>query len=229
MAGGITAAVMVLAHPYDSPKRTVASTRTATQGASTAGSLTSPPDASSSAPEPSPSAASSSPTPAPTGSSSPAGTPTQAPAPSRRQAAVALAGLLARSVSDRQAVIAAYNDASQCGTSLPQDAQTFLAAAASHRRLLDELTGMPGTPVLPQPMTRALSSAWQASANADDDFARWARDQAANGCSTVNSDPNLTAAGGPNRQATTSKTAFAQLWNPLAQAYGLTTYSQSDL
>jgi hypothetical protein len=146
-----------------------------------------------------------------------------------QQAAAALATLLAKSVTDRSAVNAAYNDVSACGASLSQDAQTFTAAAASHRRLLAELAAMPGTPVLAQPMMQALTSAWQASASADDDLAKWAQDQATNGCSTVNSDPNFMAASAPNRQATASKTTFAQLWDPLAQSYGLATYSQGEL
>jgi hypothetical protein len=143
---------------------------------------------------------------------------------------VNLAALLTQSVSNRQAVNAAYNDVSQCGPSLAQDVQTFQAAAASHRRLLSELAKMPGMVALPQAMVRDLSSAWQASASADDDFAKWAQDQVANGCSSASqSDPNYVAADGPDVQATTSKAAFVQLWNPLAQAYGLKTYSQSDL
>jgi hypothetical protein len=65
---------------------------------------------------------------------------------------------------------------------------------------------------------------------ADDDFARWAQDQVTSGCSAAStSDPNYAAADEPDLQATSSKTAFVQLWNPLAQAYGLATYAQSDL
>jgi hypothetical protein len=126
-------------------------------------------------------------------------------------------------------VSAAYNDVLACGGNLSQDAQAFEAAAASHRQLLVELAGMPGTPLLAQPMIQALTSAWQASASADDDYATWARDQAANACSTVESDPNLTAARTPNLRATASKKAFARLWDPLARSYGLAAYSQGDL
>ena len=41
--------------------------------------------------------------------------------------------------------------------------------------------------------------------------------------------PDLVAAAGPDAQATTRKAAFVQVRNPLAQAYGLYTYSQGDL
>jgi hypothetical protein len=138
--------------------------------------------------------------------------------------------MLAQSEIDRQAVNAAYNDVGQCGPDLTQDIQTFRTAAASHDQLLNRLAGMPGLSALPQTMVQDLSSAWQASATADGDFARWAQDQVANGCSPDNqSDPNYAAANGPDLQATRSKTAFVQLWNPLAQSYGLQTYRQSNL
>jgi hypothetical protein len=160
----------------------------------------------------------------------PAATAPVTPAISTQDAAMHLAALLAQSMSDRQLVSTAYNDVSQCGPSLPQDARTFRAAAASHHRLLSGLATMPGVSALPQAMVRDLSAAWQASATADEDLARWAQDQVANGCSPANqSDPNYLAAGVPNRQATMSKRAFVRLWNPLARTYGLKTYSQRDL
>ena len=133
-------------------------------------------------------------------------------------------------MSDRQAVNAAYNDVLQCGSSLAQDVTAFQNAATSHRQLLAQLAQMPGQSALSQPMLSDLSSAWQASASADDDFARWAQDQVTSGCSANNqSDPNFQAANGPDEQATVSKQAFLRLWNPLAQAYGLPTYQQNEL
>ena len=59
-------------------------------------------------------------------------------------------------------------------------------------------------------------------ASADSDYARWAQDQLADGCTSGGqSDPGYTAASAPNQQATASKTAFVRLWNPLAKTYGL--------
>ena len=71
-----------------------------------------------------------------------------------------------------------------------------------------------------------LESAWQASASADDDYAKWAQGEVG-GCSAGNeSDPNYMAATVPNLQATASKKDFVRLWNPLARNYGLATYQQ---
>jgi hypothetical protein len=162
---------------------------------------------------------------------------TAAPSPSpsassiaERQAVTNLAALLGQSGNERQAVSAAFNDAHQCGSALGQDAQTFQAAAAAHHRLLSELAQLPGLSVLPATMRQDLSAAWQASANADSDYARWAQDQLADGCTASSqSDPGYLAADAPNQRATASKTAFVRQWNPLAQAYGLPTYTQGDL
>ena len=169
---------------------------------------------------------------APSGSPSPTPSPTPSPSPtpvSAQQAATRLAALLAQSVTDRNAVNAAYNDVSTCGPNLAQDVQTFQRAAASRRQLLGELTTMPGRAALSQPMMADLTSAWQASVRADDDFANWAQDQSA-GCSTGNhSDPHYAAAYEPDLQATASKRAFIRLWNPVAQTYSLTVYKQGQL
>jgi eukaryotic-like serine/threonine-protein kinase len=204
---------MVMTHPFGRQKLTAASSVSTPRHTTAPRSPASPSAGPSVTPSADPSA-------------SPA---TQSPA-TQQQAAVNLAALLAQSVSDRAAVNAAYNDVNQCGPSLTQDVQTFQTAAASHRQLLRELATMPGRSALPQAMVQDLRTAWQASTSADDDFAKWAQDQVTNECSPADqSDPNYMAADGPDVQATQSKTAFAQLWNPLAQAYGLKTYSQGDL
>lgn len=158
-----------------------------------------------------------------------ASTPPASPV-TQRQAAANLAVLLGQSGRERRAVSAAFSDAAQCGPALSQDAETFQAAAASHRQFLTELAQLPGLTVLPSALRQDLSTAWQASASADSDYARWAQDQLADGCTSGGqSDPGYTAASAPNQQATASKTAFVRLWNPLAKAYGLPAYWQSDL
>lgn len=146
-----------------------------------------------------------------------------------QQAAESLSSLLSQSVSDRQQVNAAFSDAGQCGPDLQQDIQTFQNAEASRQQLLGQLSSLPGLGSLPQRMIADLQSSWQASATVDSDYAMWAQDQMDNGCSTDNeADPNYAAADAPNSQATSSKTAFIQQWNSLAQSYGLATYSQGD-
>jgi hypothetical protein len=149
---------------------------------------------------------------------------------SAQQAASSLAALLTQSVTDRNGVNAAYNGVQNCGSNLAQDVQTFQSAAAARRRLLGELNSMPGRATLSQPMLADLTSAWQASITADDDFAKWAQDQVSAGCSPNNKfDPHYEAANGPDLQATASKRAFVRLWNPVARMYGLTIYKQGQL
>jgi eukaryotic-like serine/threonine-protein kinase len=77
-------------------------------------------------------------------------------------------------------------------------------------------------------MLQDLTSAWQASVAADQDFVAWAQDES-RGCVPDQSDPNLQAATNPDLQATSYKTAFLRRWNPLATEYGLTTYQQNEL
>ena len=206
------AAVIFVAHPFghraraaSGPPSRPAATRTATGN---------------SAPAPS----------APAGSGSPlapvstAGSSSASPTP--EQAATSLAALLAQSAQDRQAIDDAYKDAIACGPGIAQDAQSFASAASSHRQLLSDLAQLPGRSALSQPMLADLRNAWQDSASADEDYASWAQDEES-GCSGGNqSDAGYLAATTPNLRATASKKAFAAQWNPLAQAYGLTTYQQ---
>jgi hypothetical protein len=162
-----------------------------------------------------------SPTPTPTFSSS---------SPSAAQAAQNLAALLAQSVSDRRSIDHAYNDATKCGPGLDQDSRTFRNAASSRQQLLGRLAGMPGRSALSGQMLGDLTSAWRASVEADQDYAKWARDLVSAGCVGGNpTDPHFVAAKTPNLHATADKRAFVRQWNPLAAQYGLTGYWQSNL
>jgi hypothetical protein len=210
VVAGLAVLVVVVAHPFGHPARAAAG-RPSSSAASTAAGA---------------GAVTSAPAPAPSSSSLASPSPSESSAPSQEQAADSLAALLAQSADDRQAIDNAYNDATMCGPDLSQDAQAFENAANSHRQLLAELAQLPGQSALSQPMLGDLQSAWQASASADDHYATWAQGEEG-GCSAGNqSDPDFQAARAPNLRATASKTAFVQLWNPLAQNYGLTTYRQ---
>jgi hypothetical protein len=159
------------------------------------------------------------------------GSDTQSPAvPPEQQAATALAGLLAQSAADRDAVVNAVSDVGSCGPDLSQDAQTFQNAAVSRQTLLSRLAALPDRSALPAPMLQALTGAWQASVSADQDFEQWAQDEVSQGCTQQDqSDPGLQAATGPDDQATIDKKAFAGWWNPIASQYGLSTYQWSQL
>jgi hypothetical protein len=156
-------------------------------------------------------------------------TPSTSSQDARRQAAVRLSGLLAQSVTDRAAVIAAVAHVRGCGPSLRRDARTLARAASSRQRLLSQLGSMPGRSLLPAAMLHDLTGAWQASAQVDSDLARWADDNIARGCHHGSrTDAGLRASYAPERQATAGKLAFARLWNPVARQYGLTTYQRNQ-
>jgi hypothetical protein len=170
-----------------------------------------------------------------TGTAAMANTPSASPAASspgaQRQAAVALSGLLARSVADRASVIQAVTNVRGCVASLPQDARTFTGDADSRDTLLSQLGSMPGRSLLSAAMVQDLTDAWQASAQADRDLASWARDEASRHCTPrmSGSDANLQASYTPDAEATADKKAFTSLWDPLASRYGLTTYQWDQL
>ena len=201
-AGGITAAVMLIAHPFQhGPAPAPAGS------SSSGGAAASPASASASA------SASSS-----------------AAQPAEAQAAQGLAGLLAQSVTDRSSIVAAVNDVSQCGPNLHQDPQIFQAAVASRQNLLSRLASLPDRSALPATMLAALTSAWQNSIKADQYYAQWAQDEMSNGCTSNNaSDPNAQAAAGPDAEATAGKQTFVSLWNPIAAHYRLPTYQWNQL
>jgi len=164
---------------------------------------------------------------------SPSSTPTSATAVStqaQQQAATQLAGLLSQSGNDRGAVIDAVVNVENCGKALARDERTFNRAAANRDSLLTRLSNLPGRSTLPAPMISALTTGWQASAQADSDLAKWAGDEMS-GCdkSKVQNDPSYQASLGPDNQATTGKQAFTRMWNPLARRYGLPTYQLEQI
>jgi hypothetical protein len=159
----------------------------------------------------------------------PSQSPTSGPPP-EQTAAQALSQLLTQSTSDRSSIVAAYNDVLACGSSLAGDAQAFQQAAASRKSLLSQFGTLTDENALPAPLLQALSGAWQASYQADQDYAAWAADENSRGCTANDtSDPNYQAAETPNLQATAHKTAFINQWNPIAAQYDLPTYQQDQL
>ncbi|HME63742.1 MAG TPA: hypothetical protein VKG61_02465, partial [Streptosporangiaceae bacterium] len=177
-----------------------------------------------------PTAASASPT-APSDVSSPAPSAVSSPAPpSRRQAAQDLAVLLAQSGSDRAAVTQAVGAVADCSPGLSQDEAIFSNAASSRQALLGKLAALPDRSALPASMLQDLTTAWQASGQADQDFANWTQDEISHGCSTnYRSDASYRAAKGPDDQATQDKKAFAALWTAIANEYGLPSYQYNQI
>jgi hypothetical protein len=140
--------------------------------------------------------------------------------------------LLAQSSNDRDAIVTATNDISNCGN-LSQDESALDSAAQSRQLLLNELPKLQISQVQgTAPLIAALTSAWQASKASDSSYAAWAGDLLQNGCSpgqSGQSDSNWQAAQTSDAQATSAKTQSAALWAPIAAAYGLPQYTYSQL
>ena len=169
--------------------------------------------------------------PAPSAVSSPASAAVSSPAvPSRRQAAQALAALLAQSGTDRTAVTQAVSAVADCSPGLSQDETIFSSAASSHQALLGKLAALPDRSALPASMLQDLTTAWHASGEADQDFAKWAQDEISQGCSTnYQSDASYQATTVPDDQATKDKKAFVALWTAIANEYGLPLYQYNQI
>ena len=151
--------------------------------------------------------------------------------PPSQQAAEALAALLAQSGTDRAAVTQAVSAVADCSPDLSQDETVFSNAATSHQALLGKLAALPDRSALPASMLRDLTTAWQASGQADQDFAKWTQDEISQGCSTSSdqSDASYQAATVPDGQATQYKKTFATLWAPIADQYGLPLYQYNQI
>ncbi len=148
----------------------------------------------------------------------------------RRQAAQALAALLAQSGTDRAAVTQAVSAVANCSPGLSKDETIFSNAASSHQALLGKLAALPDRSALPASMLQDLTTAWQASGEADQDFARWTQDEISHGCSTnYQFDASYQATTVPDDQATKYKKAFAALWTAIANQYGLPLYQYNQI
>jgi hypothetical protein len=215
---GAAAAVILTTHPFSSSKlvsATVSASGSPAHRLATASTATAAPATAS---------------PVPAQSASLASSPSTTAQVTEQQAAQQLGDMLAQSGSDRTAITQAVSDVRDCGPSLSQDPQVFQSAASSRTTLLAELANMAGASTLPAPMLQDLSGAWQASVDADKDFARWADDEVTHPCvQNDNGDPGLVAAKGPDAQATTDKKAFVSMWDTIAMQYGLTTYTWEQL
>ena len=117
-----------------------------------------------------------------------------------------------------------------CSPGLSQDETIFSTAASSHQALLGKLAALADRSALPASMLQDLTTAWQASGEADQDFANWTQDEISHGCSTnYQSDASYQAATVPDDQATKDKKAFAALWTAIANEYGLPSYRYNQI
>jgi hypothetical protein len=157
-------------------------------------------------------------------------TPTSNPAAEAE--AQQLSTLLSKSAQDRNEIVGAVSEITNCGN-LSDAQNTLQLAETSRQSLLDQL-GTMQLGALPNSaaLVQALQSAWQASLQSDSSYAAYAGDELSNFNGCVSNDPNdsnAQSAAASDARATTAKTQFVGLWNPIATSYGLPQYQQSDL
>ncbi|WP_328318094.1 hypothetical protein [Streptomyces sp. NBC_00388] len=164
----------------------------------------------------------------PAGATSTAGStaPEAAKDPAQPQA-VALDKLLADSNNSRSAVIAAVGNIRSC-QSLPQAAAALRGAAKQRHSLVTQL-GALSVDKLPDNarLKSALTTGWNASATADEQYAAWAHAVAANNkkeCKHGHAKRTPAAGRGDaaSGQATSAKKQASDLWNAIADKYSLT-------
>ncbi|WP_406154356.1 hypothetical protein OG217_22130 [Streptomyces sp. NBC_01023] len=141
--------------------------------------------------------------------------------------AVALDKLLADSNNSRSAVIAAVGSIRSC-QNLPKAASDLRGAAKQRHALVTRL-GTLSVDKLPDhaKLTAALTTGWNASATADEQYADWAHAVAANGkkeCKHGHAKRTPAAGRGDaaSGQATAAKKEASTLWNAIADKYSLT-------
>ncbi|MFE3764768.1 hypothetical protein ACFXPI_23765, partial [Streptomyces sp. NPDC059104] len=171
--------------------------------------------------------------PASTGSGASGAPVGEAPVDPARPQAVQLDKLLADSNDSRASVIKAVDDIKDC-KNLGQAAQDLRDAARQREELVTRLQELK-TDLLPNHarLSAALTKAWKASADADNNYADWADDAGHDkgGCKDGKAKATDNAADGnkSSGEATKSKAAAAALWNPIAAKYGLTRRDTSEL
>ncbi|MET8246112.1 hypothetical protein ABZV31_17810 [Streptomyces sp. NPDC005202] len=155
-----------------------------------------------------------------------------APADPVRQQAVELDKLLADSGSSRASVIKAVADVKRCDN-LGQAASDLRDAAKQRGELVTRLAQL-SVDKLPNhaELTTALTSAWKASASADNHYAAWA-DQVGGkkGCKKGHARTTGQTQEGNRASgvASAQKVKAAQLWNAIAKTYGLTQRQPTQL
>ncbi|MFG2833057.1 hypothetical protein ACGFWI_37355 [Streptomyces sp. NPDC048434] len=136
-----------------------------------------------------------------------------------------LDGLLGDSNNSRSSVIGAVNSIKSC-SNLGGAAKDLRAAAGQRSDLVKRLQQLPVDKIPNHAqLTATLTKAWQSSAAADNHYAAWAGQVGSKkGCHKGKARLSKQTAQGnaASGQATTAKKQAAQIWNPLAQKYGLT-------
>jgi serine/threonine protein kinase len=151
--------------------------------------------------------------------------------PPGHAAMVTLGSYLARSASVRSTIQSAIDGVQGCSETPSSGEATLQQAIDTRQDILDSLptlsvSGLPhGTELV-----STLTTTMQDSVAADKDYQGWMKDFASSG-SPCGADPsqnqNYAAAVSISNAATTAKSAFVAIWNPMAPGYGQPVYSST--
>lgn len=143
--------------------------------------------------------------------------------------AQSLNSLVSTSADQRTNVVNAAGDLEQCGN--PQSDQNGFSQAASTRQSVVNQLGGLQLSLIPnyQQLVQDLTSGLDYSIQSDNSYAQWAGDEITNCSTDYNNDANFLAAQQTDPQANAAKLAFTNLWNPIAQQYGLPTWDPTKI
>jgi len=162
---------------------------------------------------------------------SPAASSASASQPPGAAAVATLGSYLSRSASVRTTIQSALDGVQNCSVS-PANGEATLQRAISTRQ--DILNALPGLSVSGVPngaqLVSTLATAMRYSITADKDYQSWMAHFADSGSpcgSNPNQDSSYAAGQNASAAATTAKSAFVAIWNPMAPRYGQQGYSST--
>jgi eukaryotic-like serine/threonine-protein kinase len=142
-----------------------------------------------------------------------------------------LGSYLARSASVRSTIQSAIDGVGNCSES-PSSGEAILQQAIDTRQGI--LNDLPALSVSRLPhgtqLVSTLTTTMQDSVTADKDYQRWMKDFASSGSpcgSDPSQDPNYADAVNVSAAATSAKSAFVAIWNPMAPRYGQQVYAST--
>ncbi|NUR58348.1 MAG: hypothetical protein HOV87_06590 [Catenulispora sp.] len=148
--------------------------------------------------------------------------------PEAKKQADAIYQIIAQSKDLRSQANGAYDNVLLC-KNMPANKQAFTDVAAKRQQQADSVKGLavdklPGGPKL----AADLISAWQLSAESENDFVAWANDNLS--CTgKPGANDNLNKANSAGGKAGTAKGAVVKEWNAFATQFGLQTIGVNDL
>jgi serine/threonine protein kinase len=142
-----------------------------------------------------------------------------------------LGSYLARSASVRSTIQSAIDGVGNCSES-PSNGEAILQQAIDTRQGI--LNDLPALSVSRLPhgtqLVSTLTTTMQDSVAADKDYQSWMKDFASSGSpcgSDPSQDPNYADAVNVSTAATSAKSAFVAIWNPMAPRYGQQVYAST--